>query len=124
MNQIPDNVHRFLLTSIETVPHLELLVLLWREQRPFTTEELSRRLYLGPVATRALADDLVDAELLDRVAGDDLFQVRTEPQELRKLLQDVDMTYSRNLRQVAELIHNNTERRAHKFSRAFVWRKP
>jgi hypothetical protein len=123
MKNIPDAVHRFLLTSIPSVPHLELLILLWREQRAFSTEELSRRLYLGPVATRALADDLVGAELLDKVAGDDLFQVRSEPAELRHLLEEVSQTYARHVRPVAELIHSNTERRAHQFSRAFVWSK-
>lgn len=116
---IPDDVRRFLLTSIPSVPHLELLMLAFREQRELSVEEIARRLYIQPDAAQALADDLARSDLLDATT----YHISTEPPELVSLLSSLDRTYSRHVRAVAELLHGNLERKAHNFAKAFDWRE-
>lgn len=125
MDLIPDSVRRFVLTSIPSVPHLETLMLLWREQeRAFPVEEIAGRLYVSVGVAKGLAEDLVQAELLASAGGGTRFRARIEPAELRTLLDELDRTYARHVRAVAELIHNNLGRKAKSFANAFYWRKP
>ena len=125
MDPIPDAVRRFVLTSIPSVPHLETLMLLWREQeRAFPVEEIAGRLYVGAGVARGLAEDLLQAELLASDDGGASFRARTEPPELGGLLDELDRTYARQVRAVAELIHSNLGRKAKSFANAFYWRKP
>ncbi len=122
MELIPDAVQRFLFTSIPSVPHLETLMLLWREQeRTFTVDDIASRLYVSVDAARALADDLTRADLL--CSEESGYRLNTDPPELRALLQELDRTYSRQVRAVAELIHSNVDRKAHRFAKSFYWRK-
>jgi hypothetical protein len=122
---IPDAVRRFVLTSLPSVPHLETLMLLWREPgRGFSAEEIAGRLYVGAGVARAVAEDLLQAELLAGDEGGTRFRARTEPAELRALLDALDKTYARHVRAVAELIHGNVGRKAQNFANAFYWRKP
>jgi hypothetical protein len=125
MDLISDSVRRFLFTSIPSVPHLETLMLLWREQeRAFLVDEIASRLYVSVDAAKALAEDLARAELLGGEDDGARYRVRTEPPELHALLQELDRTYSCQVRAVAELIHSNVDRKAHRFATSFYWRKP
>lgn len=125
MDPIPDSVRRFVLTSIPSVPHLETLMLLWREQeRAFPVEEIASRLYVGVGVAKGLVDELLQAELIASGDGGTRFRARTDPAELRALLDELDRTYARQVRAVAELIHSNLGRKAKSFANAFYWRKP
>ena len=125
MDPIPDRVRRFVLTSIPSVPHLETLMLLWREQeRAFPVEEIASRLYVSVNVARALTEELTQAELLASEPDGVHYRVRTEPAQLRELLDELDRTYARHVRAVAELIHSNLGRKASSFANAFYWRKP
>jgi len=125
MDPIPDSVRRFVLTSIPSVPHLETLMLLWREQeRAFPVEEIASRLYVNISVAKALTDELVRAELLASEDAGARYRARTEPAELKTLLDELDRTYARQVRVVSELIHGNLGRKAQSFANAFYWRKP
>ena len=121
---IPDDVRRFVLTSIPTVPHLETLLLLWRDTRPgWTAEQIAERLYVPPALARGLAQDLCSADLLE-CDGDPLeFRARRSPERLAKLVAGLDTAYTRHLREVTRLIHSNLDRRAERFKQAFTWKK-
>jgi predicted transcriptional regulator len=123
MDRIPDSVRRFLLTSIPSVPHLEALMLLWREHRAFPVDEIASRLYVSIAVAEALVEELTQAELLSSEDDGAHYRVRTDPPELQALLSDLDQTYARQVRAVAELIHSNLDRKAHRFAKAFYWRK-
>lgn len=125
MDPIPDRVRRFLLTSIPSVPHLEALMLLWREQeRAFTVDEIASRLYVSSGVASALSEELALADLLTSEGDGARYRARTQPPALRALLDELDHTYARQVRAVAELIHNNLGRKAGSFANAFYWRKP
>jgi hypothetical protein len=73
---------------------------------------------------RGLAEELAKAELLQTDPAGAGYRVRTDPAQLVTLLDELDRTYARQVRAVAELIHSNVGRKARSFADAFVWRKP
>lgn len=111
MENIPDAVRRFLLANIPSVPHLELLVLLVREQKAVPLREIAGRLYLGIEPTRSLADFLQQRDLLVCTGAETEFAVRREP-GLDELLALLERTYSRQVRAVSEFVHGNLGRSA------------
>jgi len=121
---ISDDVRRFVLTSIPTVPHLETLLLLWREpQRDWSLEQIAERLYVTPAVAEGLAQDLCQADLIE-CSGDPLrYRSRREPERLANLIHGLDRAYTRHLREVTRLIHSNVDRRAERFKQAFTWKK-
>ena len=40
-------VDRFIMEAIDTVPHLEALLLLWRNQKPWSAADMVKALYLS-----------------------------------------------------------------------------
>lgn len=121
---IPDGVRRFLLTSIPTVPHLETLLLLWREPGDgWTAEAIARRLYVPAGNAQAIADELCEADLLDCDGTPRTYRCRREPPALAALFDELDLVYARSLREVTSLIHSHVDRKASRFADAFSLRK-
>ncbi len=121
---ISDAVRRFVLTSIPTVPHIETLLLVWREpDRAWSATEIARRLFVTPEHARTVADDLCDADLLHCAGEPRGYTCRREPESLVALLAELDAAYTRQLRQVTALIHSNVDRKAQRFAQAFTWEK-
>jgi hypothetical protein len=120
---LSDRVRRFVLTSLPSVPHLETLLLLWRDAQPcWSIDQIASRLYVAPAVAQAVADDLLRAELLVRdEAG--CYGSRREPEALAELIGELDLAYARHLRAVTGLIHSGTQRKAARFSDAFSWKK-
>lgn len=123
-DHIPDSVRRFVLTSIPTVPHLEALLLLWREpSREWPLHEIAARLYVPDATAAPIAEDLCRAGLIVCEGEPLRYRSQRESQELTELLDALDATYSRQLRAVTALIHSNIDRKAARFAQAFNWRK-
>jgi len=121
---IPDDVRRFVLTSIPTVPHLETLLLLWRDPRTgWSVEEIAERLYVAPSVAGDLARDLCVADLLECEGEPPRYSARREPDHLARMVQGLNEAYARHLREVTRLIHSNLDRRAEHFKQAFTWKK-
>ena len=121
---IPDGVRRFLLTSIPTVPHLETLLLLWREPGAgWTVDAIARRLYVPVGAAESLADDLCQADLLECEGDPRTYRCRRDPPALLALFRELDQAYARSLREVTALIHSHVDRKASSFADAFSLRK-
>lgn len=124
VDPIPEGVRRFLLTSIPTVPHLETLLLLWREPGTgWLTEDVARRLYVPAATAQAILDELCQADLLVGEGDPKRFGCRREPPALQALFADLDRTYARQLRAVTALIHSHVDRKASRFVEAFSLRK-
>lgn len=121
---ISDAVRRFVLTSIPTVPHMETLLLLWREPAlEWRSEDIAKRLFVGPAVAESLAVDLCQADLFERDGESKVFRCRRDPPSLAALLTAVDRAYNRHLREVTGLIHSNVDRKAARFAQAFTWEK-
>lgn len=121
VSNIPDNVRRFLLSAIPSVPHLEALLLLRAGPAGWDAALLARRLYVDERVAAQLLADLERAGLAHRGAGGHAF-APPDP-ELAAIVAELDGVYARHVVEVAELIHSSSARRAHRFADAFRWRK-
>lgn len=105
MSPVPENLRRFLLTSIPSIPHLELLLLLWRERGEVGVTELARRLYVEPPFAMSLVEELCDADLVVAGAAAGSYRLWDGDETLLELFAQLDRTYSRHVRAVADIVH-------------------
>jgi|SRR6476469_4894404 len=120
---VPDEVRRFVLTSIPSVPYLEALLLL--RSRPDDAWEppvVARRLYVGEVQALELLQSLREAAIAV-VAVDGSYRYAPQYDGLREVIDALAATYSVNLLGVTELIHSRVDKRAVQFADAFRWTK-
>ena len=122
---IPDDVRRFVLTSIVSVPHLEALLLLRREScSQWACAELAKRLYLAESVAEQVLSDLHEAGLLECGGGEpSLYRFHPRSEDLLLLVGRLADTYAARLVEVTNLIHSKDERRALQFADAFKLRK-
>lgn len=117
---IPDNVLRFIADRINSVPHLEALLLLWQNQdRGWTRDEIATRVYVGNETADRLLQDLVR----DGMVKADPYRYATDWQEGIELMPQLAATYSRQLVRVAQLIHSKASLGVREFARAFQLKK-
>ena len=121
---LPDDVKRFVLTSIPSVPYLEAVLLLRRESdASWTAAQLGRRIYLAEAKASDLLSDLREAGIATTASqAEATYRYQPAP-ELRQMLDMLARHYSSNLVAVTDLIHSSLDRRAHRFADAFRWRK-
>ena len=124
-NRIPDDIGRFILTSIPSVPYLEALLLLRRESTvAWTSSELAARLYLPEAQTIELLQNLEAAGIAARRGSASAVSHQYQPSpELAQMLDRVAQCYATSLRLVTDLIHSRVDRRAYQFADAFRLRK-
>lgn len=121
---MPDDLRRFVLTSVPSVPYLEALLLLHRTpETPRSAAELARALYVPERAGAELALALVNAGL---AANDEAKQaVRYAPRDeaLAAMVDRLAAHYAADLIGVTALIHDSVRRSAQHFADAFKIRK-
>jgi hypothetical protein len=122
---IPDDVRRFVLTSVPSVPFMEAL-LLFRASgaQQVTRESLARRLYVPDEIAGELIAQLLEARIiaaLDPPAT--RFGFAPQSGELAALLDSVAACYARSLIEMTQLIHAGRARQAQQFADAFRLRK-
>lgn len=113
-------VDRFILDEIDSVPHIEALLILWNSRpKQWPVEELAALLYLPPEQTIRILDDLQQRAIVLR--GD---AYGYNPEYARDhLMQDVDRTWRRELVRVSNMIHSKASPAVREFARAFRFRK-
>ena len=121
---IPDDIGRFILTSVPSVPYLEAMLLLRREYAvAWTSSELAARLYLPEAQAIELLHTLEAAGIAARLGGEGTSYRYAPSPELAQILDRVAQCYATNLRPVTNLIHSRVDRRAYQFAEAFRLRK-
>jgi hypothetical protein len=116
-----DQVHRFISQEIETVPHLEALLLIWNSRpQPWTEANLAHRLYIDEELVRILLEDLLRRQLIVRVdTTPEGFSYYSESKDRDQLLAEVDATYRRDLVRISTMIHSKPPASVREFARAF-----
>lgn len=111
-------VLRFIGDNIESVPHLEALVLLW-ENRPqrFGAEQVAARIYVSRDVATDILKDLQQRKLI--VGDSPSYSYDGSWDESGEFMAQVVDIYRRNLIRVATLLHNKTSRGIREFARAF-----
>ena len=73
-----DEVERFVLEQIESVPHLEALLLFWKSRpRGWSVDELAGRLYVDRESVLTLLADLASRSLVEAAPEPDLYRYRS-----------------------------------------------
>ena len=122
---IADDVRRFVLTSIPSVPFLEaMLVLRASAGAPMPARALADRLYVSVDRAAGLARELCAARIAEPVDSEpDTFRYAPADAHLAALLDRVAAAYGQSLVEISRLIHSKTERAAQQFADAFRLRK-
>ena len=119
----PD-VDQFLRDHIDTVPHLEALLLLWNSRpKEWSVEEMAKGLFLPPEAAKEILEDLLRQHLIVHISGSyEAFRYEPQPDE-DKLIAAVDSTYRKELIRISRLIHSKPSAAVREFARAFRIKK-
>lgn len=125
-SELPDDIRRFILTSVPSVPYLEALLLLrTNPDVGWDVPRVAARLYVAERQTAELLSALAAAGIArSEDQGDTaLFRYAPATAELRELLDALAQAYSANLVGVTDLIHSRIDKRAQQFADAFRLRK-
>lgn len=118
---IGTEVEQFLLASIDTVPHLEALLLIFQTPATaWTVAALAARIYVSDRQAAAILDDLARRSLIVRVEpSPPKYQYIPRSQAQTELLDQVAQSYRTQLVQVTRFIHSNASGSVRDFARAF-----
>jgi hypothetical protein len=121
---IPDDIRRFVLTSIPSVPFVEAILLFRGSSDAIDNAFVANRLYISEQAAAHLVAQLRDARIVE-AAGTHAGAHRYAPRdaELAALLDRLAAIYATHLIEISQLIHSRTERAARQFADAFRLRK-
>jgi hypothetical protein len=123
---LSDDLRRFILTSVPSVPYLEAILLLRAEPEVgWDVRRLAGRLYVPERQAAELLTALAAAGIAQSEKQEEtvLFRYAPATDEQRKRLDDVAEAYSANLVGVTDLIHSRMDKRAQQFADAFRLRK-
>lgn len=118
------DVEQFLQDHIDTVPHLEALLLLWNNRpNPWSVEEMANRLFLASEAAEDILRDLVRERLLAAVPGPRVVYCYEPEPDRDRLVASVDSIYRHELIRISRLIHSKPSAAVRAFARAFRLKK-
>jgi hypothetical protein len=123
---LPEDLRRFVLTSIPSVPFLEALLLMRADPaQTWRRDTLARRLYVREKMAEGLLADLCKAGIAVHCkdAGGDGYRYAPADAGLRAHLDFLADVYATHLVEVTHLIHSSLDRKAQQFADAFKWRK-
>lgn len=122
----PEDLRRFVLTSIPSVPFLEALLLLRANPaQQWHAAMLAGRLYVRERTAEALLEDLCRAGMVVPCdpPSQACYQYHPSSDQLRERIDALADLYSRHLVEVTMLIHSSLDRKAQQFADAFKLRK-
>jgi hypothetical protein len=125
MTPIPDDVRRFVLTSVPSVPHLEAALLLHGQPgQARSVAEVAARLYVPERTAAELLRALCAAGILQCTeVPEPRYQYSPKDAALATAMDALARVYAENLVGITTLIHDATQRSAQRFSDAFRLRK-
>lgn len=123
---MPDDLRRFILTSIASVPHLEALLLLRAApDKDWNSQAVAQRLYVAERVAFKLLEELCAIGALNaiKVGGEASYRYGPCRPELTAMIDRLAAAYAANLVAVSGLIHSKLDKKAQQFADAFTWRK-
>jgi predicted ArsR family transcriptional regulator len=126
LTELPPDVVRFIEEQIDTVPHLEALLLLWENRSSrWTVQQAAARLYVPAAAASSILDELVRRDFVqaETEEGKLYYRYQCPRDEQGEHVARVAAVYRRHTVQVASLIHSKASTAVRDFARAFRFRK-
>lgn len=116
------DVDQFILEEIDSVPHLEALLLLWnRRPRVWPLDELAHQLYISTDQTADIIRDLQSRGFVVFDAGQCAWN---EGWPNPELIRAVDRFWRRELIRISRLIHSKASPSVRQFASAFRFKRP
>ncbi len=122
---IPDDVRRFVLQCIPSVPFLEAILLVRENaQLGWNGAQLAQRLYLSEAAAAALLRGMQQAGIVrDDGPAPAPYSYAPSSPDLHQILERLAQVYASHLIELSKLIHLKSHRKAQLFADAFIWKK-
>ena len=124
--ELPKDVLEFVAEQIDSVPHLEALLLLYKQTAErWTVERTAARLYVAPETAERILLDLEKRKLLSKRLEAPATEYAYDPawDKTGQLMERVVMTYTRYLTPISTFIHSKASRSVMEFARAFEFKK-
>lgn len=119
-----DEVLNFIFENIDSVPHLEALLLIWQSGSDlWTAEQLAARIYVNAHRAQSILEDLTRRGMLIEQNDNGPYRFASEWDAQRQLMPRLAKTYSRNLIGVTRMIHSKGSASVREFARAFQIKK-
>jgi hypothetical protein len=126
-SEISEDVLEFLTRRIDSVPHLEALLLFWENPAvAWTATEIGARVYVSRDKARAILQDLMRHGFIAPAPGaaPDTGYCYQPGWDQAQIMTRTAEVYRRHLVPIAELIHAKAESSSvHAFARAFKFKK-
>ena len=119
-------VDQFVLDEIDSVPHLEALLLLWSNQpKAWSASEMGKALYVDPAYAGQILKDLRRRNLASENAdlAERYFYNAAISEDRNKLVQALDATYRREIIRISRMIHAKGSPAVREFAKAFRFTK-
>jgi hypothetical protein len=114
-------VDQFVSEVIDTVPHLEALLLLWNSRpRQWGVGEMAKALYVPADAAQSV---LADLERIGLAVSGDAGGFAYRSSERDPLIEQVDRMYRREVVRISRMIHAKPSAAVREFARAFRFKK-
>jgi hypothetical protein len=122
---IPDELRRFILTSVPSVPFMEaMLLFMARRGVALEVADIAKGLYMPGAAAADIVQALHAAHIVEPAApGATTYRFAPATEELGCMLAHLAAIYAHDLIGVTDLIHSRTGRKAQQFADAFKLRK-
>jgi predicted ArsR family transcriptional regulator len=117
---IPDEVKRFVLTGVPSVPYLEAILLFRRTSGELSVDDIANQLYIPTALATEIADLLHRTGIVEFNGS----QYRYAPRPaLSTLLDNVASSYQHHLVAITNMIHASSGKNARHFADAFKLRR-
>jgi hypothetical protein len=115
-----EDIFRFIMDQVDSVPHLEALLQLWSARpRDWSELEIAARLFVQPAQVRSIMNDLIRRRLvLEEQPGSGSYRYFSSPENDR-LLAGVAESYRTNLIRISTAIHSKASSGVLEFAKAF-----
>lgn len=122
---IPARVLQFVAERIDTVPHLEALLLMWESpERLWTEDELATRIYVSRQVAALILQSLQRQQLVTvEVAPPTQYRYNAQWDPTGEIIPEVAASYRRHLVPIATFIHSRASTAVREFARAFDLKK-
>jgi predicted transcriptional regulator len=118
-------VDRFILEQIDSVPHLEALLLLFNSRpKAWSTEDMAKSLYVRSEVASKILDGLLHRNLIAKNSPQpDFFFYSPDDEARNQMLSDVDAIYRKEVVRISSMIHSKASAGLRDFARAFRFKK-
>lgn len=118
-----EQIDRFVVDKIDTVPQLEALLLIWRSRpRPVSTHEIARELYIPVELAESELSRLLHNGLIVSQSSQ-CYALNLVPLGREDMLAGLADLYRRELVRISNLIHAKAPRAMRDFASAFRFKK-